>query len=139
MKFNQGSAGESSDPQIVVPGQTPIGGNSGKPVVNATISVPVREKAKEQDGIEDSVKQYGKAVEAAQRPLPTETGDGTYLEDESNGGTLWKDLRMLGIKDVNTLVSVIKTEAMGKKIDDKTMIMEHVIQVCLSLYRFFRE
>lgn len=80
---------------------------------------------------ENTVRNIEKLEQESQRPLPKETGDGTYVEEETSKSTLWQDLRRLGIQDVNTLASMIKTEATGQYIDDKTMLMEHIMQVFL--------
>ncbi|KAL4896758.1 heme peroxidase [Aspergillus ambiguus] len=151
MKYNQTSEGESSDPQLLVRGRTPDIDSFGKPSFNRVGSPlanressplvnrersplvnkapPTLQVSNEDEGIEDTVQEAKELKEASQRPLPTETGDGTYVEEETNGSTLWQDLRHLGIKDVNTLASLIKTEATGQPIDDKTMLMEHVMQL----------
>jgi linoleate 10R-lipoxygenase len=70
-------------------------------------------------------------IHAARRPLPTETGDGSYIEDEPSNG-LWKDLRSLGIKDASTLASFLENKVTGRYIDDKTMLMERVIQASFT-------
>lgn len=71
---------------------------------------------------------YAQVLHASRRPLPNQTGDGTYLEQE-HSGSLFKDLRALGFKDIGTLKDLIKTKAKGEYIDDKTMLMERIIQV----------
>jgi linoleate 10R-lipoxygenase len=72
-------------------------------------------------------KEAREVIHAARRPLPTETGDGSYIEDEPSSG-LWKDLRSLGIKDASTLAAFLENKVTGQHIDDKTMLMERVIQ-----------
>ena len=58
---------------------------------------------------------------------PTQAGDGAYLDHEVPSGLL-ADIRSLGIKDVKTLAQVMRTKATGELQDDKTMLMERVIQ-----------
>ncbi|THC88806.1 hypothetical protein EYZ11_011744 [Aspergillus tanneri] len=122
MKFSSGSGGESSRPQAVTNG-VQKSDHSGK--------LSVTDKHHE-EGLLDAFKKYRQLVHASRRPLPTETGDGTYIEDETNSG-LWADLRSLGIKDINTLLRLKKTKGTGQLIDDKTMFMEHVIQLVSRL------
>ncbi|KAF9892006.1 hypothetical protein FE257_002970 [Aspergillus nanangensis] len=124
MKFSDSIEGESSDPQLLVPGKSETEVPIGK------LFPPKPIENQDTHGVADTFKKYEQLVEASERPLPTETGDGSYIEDEeAHHSSLWKDLRTLGIKDVNTLASVIKTEATGEKTDDKTMVMEHIIQL----------
>jgi linoleate 10R-lipoxygenase len=87
------------------------------------------ERMKKEPSAEPSskFKEAREVIHAARRPLPTETGDGSYIEDEPSSG-LWKDLRSLGIKDASTLASFLENKVTGQYIDDKTMLMERVIQ-----------
>ena len=79
--------------------------------------------------VESSLKQFGQLIHAARRPLPTQAGDGAYLDEEVSS-SLFQDLKSLGFKDVKTLMQVMKTKATGEYQDDKTYLMENVIQVC---------
>ena len=79
--------------------------------------------------VENSLKQFGQLVHAARKPLPTQAGDGAYLDEEVSS-SLFQDLKSLGFKDVKTLMQVMKTKVTGEYQDDKTYLMEHVIQVC---------
>ena len=82
--------------------------------------------------VESSFTQFAQLVHAAQRPLPNQTGDGTYVEDAAEHASFSQDLRSLGLRDVKTLTEVMKSAASGALVDDKTMFMERVIQVsCL--------
>lgn len=83
----------------------------------------------EQGGAFGRFKDLSEVVHKATRPLPTETGNGTYIEDSSKGGSLWEDLLSLGIEDAKTVKDFVKTEALRRPIDDKTMLMERIIQV----------
>jgi linoleate 10R-lipoxygenase len=80
------------------------------------------------EDISNIFKQYAQLIHASQRPLPTQTGDGTYIEQTVPTG-LWQDLKNLGFKDVETLLEVMKNKKDGKLTDDKTYLMERVIQV----------
>ena len=71
---------------------------------------------------------YAQVLHASQRPLPNQTGDGTYL-DKEHSGSLFQDVRALGFRDVGTVRDIVKTKAKGEHTDDKTMLMERIIQV----------
>jgi hypothetical protein len=79
--------------------------------------------------IESGFTAFAQFVHAAQRPLPNQTGDGTYIEEKQQHSGLWADLRSMGFKDAKTLIEVMKNTATGALVDDKTMFMERVIQV----------
>lgn len=72
--------------------------------------------------------EFAQVLHAAKRPLPSQTGDGSYLNKEEPTG-LMADLKNLGFKDLKTLREVIEGKAKGELVDDKTYIMERVIQV----------
>ena len=78
--------------------------------------------------VENSFSKYAALIHASRRPLPNQSGDGQYL-DHTASGSLWGDLRTLGFKDVKTLMAVMQDKASGGLQDDKTYMMEHVIQV----------
>ncbi|KAI9372316.1 heme peroxidase [Aspergillus egyptiacus] len=95
--------------------------------------LPERTKAQaEEDSSKSTFQDIRQVIHAAQRPLPTETGDGSYIEEETNSG-LWAELRRLGFSDANTLISFLKTKVTRQPIDDKTMIMERIIQLVSKL------
>lgn len=75
---------------------------------------------------------FSNLIHASLRPLPTETGDGTYIENTVPSG-LWEDLTVMGIKDAGTLIEVMKAKHSGSPIDDKTYLMERVIQLASGL------
>jgi linoleate 10R-lipoxygenase len=64
-------------------------------------------------------------------PLPDRSGGGSHEETELS--KLWADFSSIGakhgIKDTKTLIEVVKNAASGADVDDKTMLMERVIQV----------
>ena len=84
---------------------------------------------KSDDGL-PAFEKYAQVLHASRRPLPNQTGDGTYLEHE-HSSSMFQDLRSLGFKDVGTLKDLLKTKAKGEYVDDKTMLMERIIQVRL--------
>ena len=81
--------------------------------------------------VESTFQQFGQLIHASRRPLPTQTGDGAYLDHDAPSGLL-QDLKTLGFKDYKTLTEVIQSKASGGLVDDKTYVMERVIQVRLS-------
>lgn len=86
--------------------------------------------AASREEVESGFAQFAQLVHAAQRPLPNQTGDGTYVDEAAHHSSLWQDIRALGFKDAVTLAEVMKNTASGALVDDKTMLMERVIQVC---------
>ncbi len=88
--------------------------------------------AVKREEVQSSFQQYAQLLHAAQRPLPTQSGDGSYLEQDVPSGMM-QDLKSLGFKDVKTLMAVMKTKATGELADDKTYLMERVIQLVSGL------
>lgn len=78
--------------------------------------------------VQSSFEQFAHLIHASERPLPTQTGDGSYLDHKEPSG-LMADVKALGFKDVRTLMDVMKNKATGELQDDKTYLMEHTIQV----------
>lgn len=77
----------------------------------------------------NKIAQVEQVVAAALRPLPTQTGDGSYVQMPSVTG-LAKDLLHFDLKDAKTLAEVAKTAVTGEAVNDRDYIMERVIQVC---------
>lgn len=71
---------------------------------------------------------YAQAIHASREPLPNQTGDGTYLKHDQSAGLI-DDIKSLGFKDLNTVKDLIKNKATGELVDDKTYLMERIIQV----------
>lgn len=67
------------------------------------------------------------------KPVPTQTGDGTYIEEEDEPSVLENvmDLRHFNIQDFRTMAQGVKQKLTGASIDDKTYWMENFIQVCV--------
>lgn len=84
-------------------------------------------------GIVGTLESLGKVISTANRPLNTETGDGSYDTKQEQSGLL-DDLKALRIKDLETLQMTMKQELGSSNLaDDKTMLMEKLIQVSLFL------
>ncbi|OJJ00294.1 hypothetical protein ASPVEDRAFT_27035 [Aspergillus versicolor CBS 583.65] len=75
---------------------------------------------------------FAQVLHASSRPIPHQGGEAAYLEKEHPSG-FFSDLKSLGLKDFSSLKDVIKTKINGELTDDKTMIMERVIQIVSSL------
>ncbi|KAH7143587.1 heme peroxidase [Dactylonectria macrodidyma] len=70
---------------------------------------------------------------ASKRPLPSQSGDGSYLTVPRRPG-LKEDIKRLTMKDFKTLLEIISHKVKGEtQIDDKTMIMERTIQIVAGL------
>lgn len=80
-------------------------------------------------GKPNPLSQIAQVVSASLRPLPTETGDGTYVKGDTMT-RFAKDLGHFGPKDVETLAEVAKSAVTGDALNDREYIMERVIQVC---------
>ncbi|KAL4931030.1 peroxidase/cytochrome P450 family protein [Aspergillus undulatus] len=91
------------------------------------------EQTPEQVGVIDGVKNLSKVMHMAARPLPTETGDGSYITVDDQGGSLWADIRALGIEDAGTIKDLIERTARGPLIDDKSMLMERIIRLVAKM------
>lgn len=99
---------------------TPIKSSSKKPEAHEHSAVRA--------DVENSFEQFAQLIHAARRPLPTQSGDGSYLDHAEPSGFM-QDVKALGFKDAKTLMDVMKTKATRQLQDDKTYIMERVIQV----------
>ncbi|OOQ87882.1 Linoleate 10R-lipoxygenase [Penicillium brasilianum] len=75
---------------------------------------------------------YAQAIHASREPLPNQTGDGTYLKHDQSSG-LFNDIKSLGFRDLNTVKDLIKNKASGELIDDKTYLMERIIQLVADM------
>ena len=90
------------------------------------------ERATARQQIEHNLESAGVLVKSSLRPLPTQTGDGSYLDPPHLTGLI-KDLQKLKIDDAETLVDLFKTTATGEKINDKSYFMERLIKLASEL------
>ncbi|OOF98169.1 hypothetical protein ASPCADRAFT_142143 [Aspergillus carbonarius ITEM 5010] len=84
------------------------------------------------NGIGNKISQVEKVVSASLRPLPTATGNGTYITEPSQTG-LVRDLSHVDLNDIKTLIEVVKDTATGQPVNDRHYIMERVIQLAAGL------
>ncbi|KAL0258347.1 hypothetical protein SLS55_007523 [Diplodia seriata] len=86
----------------------------------------------DREDLKGTFSQFAQVLHAARRPLPTQTGDGSYVKRE-DPASLFDNLKTFGIGDAKTLKDVLQNKAKKELIDDKTYLMERVIQVSSSL------
>ncbi|OQU97287.1 hypothetical protein CLAIMM_03240 [Cladophialophora immunda] len=82
--------------------------------------------------VENVFTQFAALIHASQRPLPTQSGDGQYLEKEEPTG-FWNDLKHLGFKDAETALHLVQDKLSGGPIDDRKMHMEEAMQLVAAL------
>ncbi|KAL2422066.1 Linoleate 10R-lipoxygenase [Exophiala dermatitidis] len=84
------------------------------------------------ENIESIFEEFAQLIHASRRPLPTQSGDGQYLEKDEQTGIL-SDLPHLGIKDLKTATHIVGDLLSGKPVDDRKMHMEEVMQLVAAL------
>ncbi len=94
-------------------------------------SAPTTDHAASRADVENAFAQFAQLIHASRRPLPSQSGDGAYVDHEEHSGLL-SDIKALGFKDVHTLMDVMKNKATGDLQDDHTYLMEKTIQVSLA-------
>ena len=83
------------------------------------------------NGIGNKISEVEKVIASSLRPLPTETGDGTYVKTATTTG-LTKDLGHFNLKDVKAVIEIAKDAVTGEPWNDREYIMERVVQVCTT-------
>ncbi|KKY16707.1 putative fatty acid oxygenase [Diplodia seriata] len=86
----------------------------------------------DREDMKGTFSQFAQVLHAARRPLPTQTGDGSYVKRE-DPASLFDNLKTFGIGDAKTLKDVLQNKAKKELIDDKTYLMERVIQLVADL------
>ena len=66
-----------------------------------------------QGDVQSNFEKFAHLLHASNRPLPTQSGDGAYLEEGQPSGFM-QDLRTFGFKDYNTMLQVMKGKATGE-------------------------
>ena len=77
--------------------------------------------------IDDAFVALKSFITASARPLPTQTGDGSYLGHEHATGLL-KDMSTLGFRDMLALGEMVREGTEHKPIKDSDYLMEKVIR-----------
>jgi hypothetical protein len=86
-------------------------------------------------------KEWAAMISSSRRPLPDQTGDGTYLAPDDPTllqklkGDL-KDFSSLGVSDFGTLIEVLKKNKTGEPWDDSKYLMEKLIAVDIISWLF---
>ncbi|KAJ5551085.1 Cytochrome P450 [Penicillium sp. DV-2018c] len=75
---------------------------------------------------------YAQAIHASQEPLPNQTGDGTFLKHDKSSGLI-SDIKSLGFRDIGTVKDLVASKTSGELVDDKTYLMERVIQMVADM------
>jgi linoleate 8R-lipoxygenase/9,12-octadecadienoate 8-hydroperoxide 8R-isomerase len=85
--------------------------------------------------VDDQFKRLALLISNARRPLPDQTGDGTYITYKDDSPDLLQtinsslhDLADLGVTDLVTLIEVFEKAKTGALWDDKQYLMEKLIQ-----------
>ena len=76
--------------------------------------------------------QLTSVLRAALRPLPTQTGDHSYLQEDKPDTRLIEQLKALNIENAGTIKDIV-SHLGGRPTDDKTYIMERVIRLAAQL------
>ncbi|KAJ5777550.1 Psi-producing oxygenase A [Penicillium odoratum] len=84
------------------------------------------------NGIGTKISQIEQVIASSLRPLPKETGDGTYIKGATTTGVA-KDLGNISLKEVKAIVEVAKDAVTGEPWKDREYIMERVIQLAAGL------
>jgi hypothetical protein len=83
--------------------------SNGTNGVNGTHHEHEEDHATTRSDVDSSFAQFAQLIHASRRPMPTQSGDGSYIEHEVHSGLL-ADIKALGIKDVKTLGEVISNK-----------------------------
>ncbi|KAJ4291264.1 hypothetical protein N0V88_006265 [Collariella sp. IMI 366227] len=87
----------------------------------------------DKQGVANALERHGQVIHARAKPLPSQAGVGTFYETK-RWGKLRDDIKRLRAADLKTLKNVVMAKLRGEQLkDDKTMIMEHVIQLVSNL------
>jgi linoleate 8R-lipoxygenase / 9,12-octadecadienoate 8-hydroperoxide 8R-isomerase len=77
--------------------------------------------------------QIGNAINASFRPVPTQTGDYTSLSHGEAKSSVLSEVKYLSVRNVQTLKDMLVEGLEGGFVDDRTYIMERVIQLAAEL------
>ncbi|OJD35163.1 fatty acid oxygenase [Diplodia corticola] len=111
-------------------GSSPKSSAGGSPTRDH--SEPKPDSSKGREDVNSTFEQFAQVLHAARRPLPTQTGDGSYVKRDAPA-SLFENLKTIGVGDAKTLKDVLQNKARKELIDDKTYLMERVIQLVADL------
>ncbi|KAH8646783.1 linoleate diol synthase [Xylariales sp. PMI_506] len=126
-KVDSNGASEKAKP--AAPPSFPVG--SGGPTRKEK---PASRPAATRQGVSKAFSQFGQLIRAYERPTPSQGGAGTFTaaSDPKRPG-FRDDLKHIGLKEVKVVVKMLKGKLKGQPMDDKTMLMEQVIQLVAGL------
>ena len=82
--------------------------------------------------VEETFRSLGSVIHASAAPLPTKTGDGSYIPNTNPTGVL-NALDHLRPGDIKTLIEQTKSTLTGDPVDDKTYLMERLLKLASEL------
>ena len=82
--------------------------------------------------VEEAFRSVAGVIKASSAPLPTKTGDGSYITSTKPTGIL-NDLIHIRPSDIGTLIDLAKTVVTGDPINDKTYLTEHLLKAVSEL------
>jgi hypothetical protein len=80
-----------------------------------------------------AITQIGNAINASFRHVPTQTGDYTSLSHGEAKSSVLSEVKYLSVRNVQTLKDMLVEGLEGGFVDDRTYIMERVIQLAAEL------
>ncbi|KAI0388734.1 linoleate diol synthase [Xylariaceae sp. FL0594] len=133
-KKTSGTYKDNGTGSLVTDGASSTGNGPG---LTFGVGPPFKEKSQSppkasRDGITKAFAQLGQWAHASERPYPTQNGDGTFTL--AKRPSFKTDLKAMTRKDFKTIMTILKSKLKGEQLmDDKTMIMEHTIQLVAGL------
>ena len=82
--------------------------------------------------VEEAFQSVAGVIKASSAPLPTQTGDGSYITSTKTTSIL-NDLIHIRPSDIGTLIDLAKTAVTGESVDDKTYLTERLLKVASEL------
>ncbi|KAK3056866.1 hypothetical protein LTR09_001904 [Extremus antarcticus] len=120
-------------------GSTPNGTNGTHPTDPTSQSEDLSTLDDIRERVGRSVSNLWSLLDAIRAPLPTQTGDGSDLARPQRESALYdlkiilRDISILGYDRVEDLAEVIRHSSLEEPIDDKTYLMERLIQAAACL------
>lgn len=97
------------------------------------MATPISSGIPSRADIESVLAQISSALHASSRPLPTQTGDNTYLPEKTAKASVLSGVKHLSVRNMQTLKDMLLEGLEGGLVDDRTYIMERVIQLAAEL------
>ncbi|KAF7512006.1 hypothetical protein GJ744_002719 [Endocarpon pusillum] len=97
------------------------------------MATPISSSIPSRADIESALAQISSALHASFRPVPSQTGDNTYLPDKTAKASVLSGMKHLSVRNMQTLKDMLLEGLEGGLVDDRTYIMERVIQLAAEL------